>query len=100
MTQSEYQEFRFGEINIGFYYNSKTHRYTISLNYGEKYLQVTRGQGQTIIWFLQELSKFLSTSRMSKDSSTFKEIDKTDIEGEWESLEKDQLVEEIFLEGQ
>ena len=30
------------EIDFGFYYDSKKHRYTISLNYGEEYLNVTR----------------------------------------------------------
>jgi len=70
MSEEYYEEIRAFGISFGFYYNSKKHRYTISINYGEKYLDVTKKEGKTIKKFLRMMKEF---SRNSKDSSTSKE---------------------------
>ncbi len=56
------------ELDFGFYYDSKRHRYRISINYGEEYVNVTRMQGETILAFLKILREVLS-SRNSNISS-------------------------------
>jgi len=57
-------------IDTAFYYDTKNHRYLISLNHGEKYFNFTKKEGETIIKFLKEFFDFL---QQSKNSSTGKE---------------------------
>ena len=56
------------DLDFGFYYDSKKHRYQISINYGVEYINVTRKEGETILAFLKILREVL-TSRNSKDYS-------------------------------
>jgi|Deesub1362A_J573_1020465.scaffolds.fasta_scaffold07864_7 hypothetical protein len=81
-----YESFYIGEVSVGFYYNSKTHRYLVSLNYGEETIEFTRKEGEAIKCFLKfyeeyikkiygPQSKIFSTSWNSKNLSTSKEAD-------------------------
>lgn len=47
------------ELDFCFYYDSKRHRYRISINYGEKCINVTRKEGETILAFLKILKDSL-----------------------------------------
>lgn len=102
-----YREINVLDLSFSFYYNSKTHRYKISVDYGEEYFEFTRKEGETILKFLQELKKFLESRRNIRNRSIVEEdfdtlevddsFDKTDFEDEWDSWEKDQLAEEIAM---
>jgi hypothetical protein len=101
-----YREIELFKHSFGFYYDSKRHRYKISIDYGEKYIDVTRKEGETIFRFLKQLKEFLSR-RNIRDGSIVEEdfdilevddsFDKTDFEDEWDSWEKDELAEEIAM---
>lgn len=56
-----------GKIDVAFYYDSKKHRFDLSINYGEKYLNVTRKEALAIFKFLKVLEEI---SRNSKKAST------------------------------
>ena len=100
------------EIDFGFYYDSKKHRYTISLNYGEEYLNVTRREGEVILSFLRILNEFIDRAR-SKDLSSrsdSREVEKTfDSQGDRSSdpddedtldfLETDPVLRNVRLSG-
>jgi hypothetical protein len=58
-----YREIRFAGINFGFYYSSRRHRYEISINHGEMYLDVTRKEGETIFGFLNVLKEHFEGSK-------------------------------------
>uniref|UniRef100_A0AAT9JBD7 Uncharacterized protein n=1 Tax=Pleomorphic virus ThalV2 TaxID=3115753 RepID=A0AAT9JBD7_9VIRU len=90
-------ELNFGneEISFGFYYDSKKHRYLISINYGEEYINVTRKEGETILAFLKILKDFLGSRNnlriprsgsSSKDSSS--RSDSRDVERALDFLEE------------
>ena len=57
------------DLDFGFYYDSKKHRYQISINCGEERLNVTRKEGETILAFLRILREVLSTAP-AKDFSS------------------------------
>ena len=81
------------ELDFGFYYDSKHHRYQISINYGEEYINVTRKEGETILAFLKILKDFLGSRRklrnpgsvdLSKDDSS-RSCQEVDLTPPWES---------------
>ena len=51
------------EIDFRFYYDTKKHRYLISINFGEEYLNVTKKEGETILNFLRELKRYLESRK-------------------------------------
>lgn len=61
------------ELDFGFYYDSKRHRYRISVNYGEHYIDVTRKEGETIFKFLCELKEFLGSRKDFRNRSAIEE---------------------------
>ena len=54
-----------GEFTIGIYENTKTHRFLVSLDCGEAYVEVTRKELQGILKLIEALK--------SKEISTLKE---------------------------
>jgi hypothetical protein len=97
-----YREIKLFKHSFNFYYDSKQHRYKISIDYGEKYIDVTRKEGETIFKFLKQLKEFLESRRNIRDGSIVEEDfdtleDRMDFEDEWDSWEKDQLAEEIAM---
>ena len=61
------------EIDFCFYYDSKRHRYCISINYGEEYLDVTRKEGEAILKFLKALKSYLAGRRNFRSRSNIEE---------------------------
>ncbi len=51
------------DLDFGFYYDSKHHRYIISINCGVEYINVTKKEGETILAFLKILKDFLGSRR-------------------------------------
>ena len=52
--------FKIGKNDIGFYHNTKTHRYDIVINYNlENAFNVTKAKGEAIAEFLRILEKEL-----------------------------------------
>ncbi|AIY90484.1 TPA_asm: hypothetical protein GacPV1_gp23 [Geoglobus acetivorans pleomorphic virus 1] len=82
------------ELDFGFYYDSKKHRYTISLNSGEEYLNVTRKEGEVILSFLKILREFISRAD-SKDFSS--ELRNQDGENPFDILETDPVLRNVRL---
>jgi len=68
VEEIEYQYWRIeGEFTVGIYENTKTHRFLVSLDCGEVYLEVTRKELQGILKLIEALK--------SKEISTLKEGD-------------------------
>ncbi|WP_297490312.1 hypothetical protein [Thermococcus sp.] len=84
---------------ISFYYNSKTHRYEVHLNYGseKKTFEVSKAKGETIVEFLRWLgqeSKELSPRSSTKELSS--EIGSED-SFDWEDFGE---IDEYFVDPQ
>jgi len=52
-----------------FYYDGKNHRYRISIDYGEAYVDVTEKRGEAIFAFLKFVEDFLGRRRKLRGSS-------------------------------
>jgi len=57
------------ELIFTFYHDGKNHRYRISINYGEAYVDVTEKRGEAIFVFLKFVEDFLGRRRNLRGSS-------------------------------
>ncbi len=74
--QNIFLDFRnVNRIDFGFYYDSKRHRYIISINYGEHYVNVTRKEGETILSFLRILKEVLEESKEFSNTPASREFE-------------------------
>lgn len=61
---------------ISFYYNSKTHRYEVHLNYGSenRTFEISKAKGDAIIEFLRWLSQESKKPSLPGNEETFDEV--------------------------
>ncbi len=78
------------DLDFGFYYDSKRHRYMISINYGVEYINVTRKEGETILAFLKIMKDFLESRRKLRTPGS------TDLSKDDSLTAGDQEDEELF----
>ena len=57
------------ELIFTFFYDRKNHRYRISINYGEAYVDVTEKRGEAIFAFLKFVEELLGRRRKFRGSS-------------------------------
>jgi len=51
----EVAEFEVNGNSITVYWKGKEHRYVFSVNYGEKYIEMSKAKGEAVIRFLKEI---------------------------------------------
>jgi len=48
-------EFEINGKNIAVYWRGKTHKYVISVNYGERYIELSKAKGEAVIKVLKAI---------------------------------------------